>query len=75
MPKDSERITPQGAYQESLEHALTMAHLLEHAVMFLPKDCELWHRSGVELTQFGGWINQKINAAAHQLESRRHHRS
>jgi hypothetical protein len=55
-----DRILPHGSYQESLEHALTLAHLLEHAVMFLPAGCDLWHRSGAELMQFSGWINNRL---------------
>ena len=71
-PKERERVTPLGSYQESLDHALTMAHLLEHVVMFLPKDCELSHRSRIELKQFSGWINRKIDADAHHIDARFH---
>ena len=71
MRSERESVTPRGAYQECLSHSLVMAHLLEQCVQFLPKDCELWHRSGVELSQFSGWINRKINADATRLEARR----
>ena len=72
---NSDRILPNGSYQECLEHALTMAHILELAVLFMPKDCELWDRAGVELSQFSGWINTKINADEHRLQARRRHGS
>jgi len=70
MSRD-EPIRPQGPYQQCLEHSLTLAHLLEQCAQFLPMDSELWHRSGVELTQFSAWINRKINADATRLEVRR----
>jgi hypothetical protein len=58
--RSEDRVTPRGGYQESLAHALAMAHLLEHAVIFLPEGCDLWHRSSVELSQFSGWINRRL---------------
>lgn len=69
---ERDRICPQGPYQECLEHALVMAHLLEHATMFLPQDCELWHRSGVELSQFSSWIKLAIKSEETLLDARRH---
>jgi hypothetical protein len=60
MSKHDESITPRGRHQECLEHSLAMAHIIEHAMMFLPKDCELWHRSAVELSQYGRWINREL---------------
>jgi hypothetical protein len=69
--KHTESLTPANDYQACLEHALTMAHILEHATMFLPMDCELWHRAGVELGQFSGWINRVIQADATRLDARR----
>jgi len=56
-----DHITPRGDYQECVAHALVMAHILENAVMFMPQDSELWHRSSVELSQFSGWINARID--------------
>ena len=52
---------PRGDYQACVEHALAMAHLLEYAVMFMPEGSELWNRSSVELSQFSGWINARID--------------
>lgn len=71
---ERERIDPQGPYQECLLHALVMAHLLEHATMFLPKDCELWHSAGVELLQFSSWIKLAIKSEETLLDARRHRR-
>lgn len=73
--QEDKRITPRGDYQECLAHALTLAHILEHAAMFLPKDCELWRRSAVELSQFSAWINRKIGAESHLLAARQQWRS
>jgi hypothetical protein len=56
-----ERVVPRGSYQEALEHSLALATLLEHAVMFLPNGCDLWHRSSVELSQYSEWIDTKLN--------------
>jgi hypothetical protein len=66
-----ESITPLGPYQECLEHSLTLAHLLERVVQFLPIDSEIWHDSGIQLGQFSAWINHAINADATRLEARR----
>jgi hypothetical protein len=65
-----ESITPRGPYQECLEHSLVMAHILEHAMMFLPQDGELWHRGAVELGQYTGWMNRAIKAPTTSLEAR-----
>ena len=73
--KPSESIAPQGPYQECLEHSLVMAHLLEQVVQFLPMDCELWHHSGVQLSQYSGWINHAIKADATRLDARRQRRA
>jgi len=70
MKQTSDRVIPRGNYQECLEHALTMAHLLEQVTMFLPMDSELWHRSGVELQQFSGWINHRLNMDQFRVEAR-----
>jgi len=72
MSRQIESITPRGSYQECLEHALVLAHILERTLEVIPADSELWHRGGVELGQFSGWITKKINAPAHLLNARRH---
>ena len=72
MSRQIESITPRGSYQECLEHALVLAHILERTLEVIPYDSELWHRGGVELQQFSGWIKHKIDAPAHVLTARRH---
>jgi hypothetical protein len=68
----NDSITPRGPYQECLEHALTLSHILELATLFMPKDSELWDRAGVELSTFSRWINHAIDADSTRLEARRH---
>jgi hypothetical protein len=68
--RSEERVIPRGDYQECLEHAWVLAQLLERCTDFLPKDCQLCHSSRVELMQFSGWINRKIDAEHNVLAAR-----
>jgi hypothetical protein len=67
-----EPVFPRGNYQESLEHALTMAHILEDALQFFPQDCQLAHRTGTELLRFSGWLKTQFNWDETLLDARRH---